>query len=195
MRTPPTAVLVIGAHREELPFGERVAGGLAGEPIEVLRIPVGISGRHPRQDQAFRYRVCHQELYLQLRQQLKGRYRVLIDLHAGQDANAPSADLLCHDRALLACVQRRLSGEADRAGAPQRVRAIPLVAADGSSPAAAAGDGGRPLGRALIPRRVWAMEEPVYAAVEVFLKEPGAGRPEEWALACELVRHILRCRS
>lgn len=194
MPSPPTAVLVIGAHREELAFGEQVAAGLTEEPLDIYRIPMGISGRHPRQDQAFRYRVCHQELYLQMRQQLKGRYRILIDLHAGQDVNAPAADLLCHDPSLLACLRRRLSEHGATPIAGQRVRLIPLVDAEGPGFAAAASDPGRPVGRALIPRRVWSMEEPLYVAVEVFLKEPGVGRPEDWALARELVGHILRCR-
>jgi hypothetical protein len=190
---PPTSVLVIGAHREELPFGEQVAAGLTDEPIEILRIPEGISGRHPRQDEVFRYRVCHQELYLQLRQQLKGRYRLLIDLHAGQDPNGPMADLMCHDQSLLGCVRQRFSAPEVAPACRQRVRLIPLVAADGSGLAADAGGPSRPLGRALIPRSVWAMQEPVYAAVEVFLREPGGGRPDDWDLARELVRHILNC--
>jgi hypothetical protein len=37
------------------------------------------------------------------------------------------------------------------------------------------------------------MQEPVYAAVEVFLREPGSGRPDDWDLTRELVRHILKC--
>jgi hypothetical protein len=195
MPISPTAVLVIGAHREELAFGEHVAAGLTGELIDIYRIPMGISGRHPRQDQAFRYRVCHQELYLQLRQQLKGRYRVLIDLHAGQDANAPAADVLCHDASVLTCLQRQIMEHGDTPIIGQRVRLIPLVDADETGLAATASDSGRPVGRALIPRRVWSMEEPLYVAVEVFLKESGVGCPADWALAQTLVRRILRCRS
>jgi hypothetical protein len=131
VRSAPKAVLVIGAHREELPFEEQVAAGLAGGPIKVLRIPVGISGCHPRQDQAFRYRVCHQELYLELRQQPKVHDRVLIDLHAGQDAHAPLADLLRHEQSLRDCVRCRLSDPDQTAAGRQRVRLIPLVAGDG----------------------------------------------------------------
>ena len=52
--TTGNAVLVIGAHREELGFGERVAEGLPRDLIEVYRIPEGISGRHPREDESFR---------------------------------------------------------------------------------------------------------------------------------------------
>jgi hypothetical protein len=115
---PPLAsVLVIGAYREELPFGEQVTAGLTDEPIETLRIPVGISGR---------------------------------------------------------------------------VRLTLLVAADGSGLAAYAGGQSRPLGRALIPHSVGAMQEPVYVAVKVFLRECGSGGPDDWNLARELIRPMLK---
>lgn len=71
---PPVAV-IIGVHREELAFGERVAEGLDPRRISVLRIPEGISGRRPRADERLRYDASHREMYLQLLPLLKGRYR------------------------------------------------------------------------------------------------------------------------
>ncbi|MCD6706526.1 MAG: hypothetical protein LT080_08755 [Thiobacillus sp.] len=49
----PRALLVVGIHREERGFGEAVAAGLDRRLIDVLVIPEGLSGRHPRQDQRF----------------------------------------------------------------------------------------------------------------------------------------------
>ena len=90
----PEPVVIIGAHREELEFGERVAEGL-GPQISVLRIPEGISGHRPRPDEVFYYETRHRELYLQLRQQLRGRYKLAIDLHRGLNQPGRCADVYC----------------------------------------------------------------------------------------------------
>lgn len=103
-RTSP--VVVIGARREELGFGERVAEGL-GPGIAVLRIPQGISGHRPRPDEVFYYETRHRELYLlQLRQQVRGRYKLVIDLHRGVNQPGRCADVYCRDPGLLRCGQR-----------------------------------------------------------------------------------------
>jgi hypothetical protein len=191
----PTTVLVIGVHREELAFGERVAAGLSDLPITVYCIPEGISGRHPRQDQLFRYRLYHEELYLQLRQQLKAGTRLLIDLHAGQDSAGPAADLFCRDRALLDCIDRAPTDQAGW-GPSTRVRTIRLVDAGpepGGGPAAI--QSSAPVAHALIPRRIWRRQPPLYVAVECYLREPGAGEPEDWALAGALIRRLLACHQ
>ncbi len=187
-------VLVIGVHREELAFGERVAASLSHLPIDVYRIPEGISGRHPRQDQVFRYRLYHQELYLQLRQQLKGTTRLLIDLHAGQDSEGPAADVFCCDRALLACIRRAL---ADQRGLNAKARVRTLALIDGETDAVGASAAGRasatPIAHALIPRRVWRQQPPLYLAIESYLRELGPGETEDWALARNLIRCVLEC--
>ncbi len=47
------AVLVIGVHREELAFGDKVADDLDPSLADLLCIPEGLSGQRPRQDQLF----------------------------------------------------------------------------------------------------------------------------------------------
>jgi len=174
------AVLVIGAHREELAFGERVAAELAAAPIDVYRIPNGISGRRPRQDQTLRYRAYHKELYLQLKQTLKGRYALLLDLHAGIDSNGPCADLMSGDERLL---QR--SGAALPDGpAGERTRLIPFRTS-AEHPAA------QPLARPIVPATLWQGSRPRYLALEVYLREPGPGDPQAWRLAREIILAVL----
>ena len=190
-----TTVLVIGAHREELAFGEQVARALSDLPIEIYRIPLGITGRHPRQDQVFRYRLYHQELYLQLRQQLKDSTRLLIDLHAGQDSQGPAADLYCRDQGFLDCLARARSSAAGL-GADARIRMIPLV--DPGSGAAGRSPGGAaptPVAHALIPRQIWGEEPPLYLAIESYLREPGPGASDDWALARALIQGALQCEA
>ncbi len=94
MRSPQPTLLVIGIHREELAFGQVVAAGLADAPIDVLTIPEGLPGRHPRPDERFRHDTLHRELYLQLLPHARGR-RLLIDLHSGIDPQGPGADIYC----------------------------------------------------------------------------------------------------
>jgi len=101
------AVLVIGVHREELAFGDKVAEGLDPSSADLLRIPEGLSGRRPRQDQLFYYETLHRELYHQLAAQIRGRYRLALDLHCGIDEGAPCADLISRNSDLLARIEER----------------------------------------------------------------------------------------
>ena len=57
------------------------------------------------------------------------------------------------------------------------------------------GKGCAPLGRALIPRSVWESDAPLYMALEIYLKAPGAGGPEDWRLARYLIRCIAGCQA
>src|SRR6056297_4025909 len=97
-------VLVTGVHREELGFGDRVTDGLDTRRIDLLRIPEGVAQRCVDVNQQFYYETRQRELYLQLHQQVKGRFGLLIDLHSGYDESGTSADVYCRDPALLDCV-------------------------------------------------------------------------------------------
>ena len=182
------AVLVIGIHREELAFGEAVAAGLDLSPLTLLRIPAGLSGVHPSQDQAFYYRTNHQELYLQLLTQVRGHYDLLLDLHAGVNEPGRCADLICADRQLLAC----LLDQGDPARPPPSrdlVRGVLLAGPD---------DPPRPndgllSARTVIPRSIWDNEAFRYLGIEVFLPTAGAGRPADWAFARGLIEQALAC--
>jgi len=84
-------LLVTGIHREELDFGDQVATLLDREKIELIRIPQGISHERKGND-PFYYNICHREIYLQLRQQIKSDCRLLIDLHCGLNEVSRCAD-------------------------------------------------------------------------------------------------------
>jgi hypothetical protein len=99
------AIIVIGIHQEELAFGERVAELLDGSMISVLRIEQGLSSRKPVFDDLFYYTTQHQEIYLQLRQQVKKRYDLLIDLHNGINESGACADIFCKHINLLDCLK------------------------------------------------------------------------------------------
>ena len=174
-------VLVTGIHAEELEFGDRVSDRLEPGDIEVLRIPQGVPQRCADVDQQFRYETRQRELYLQLHQQVKGRYRVLIDLHSGLDEDGPSADVYCHAPAMLDCIGSRLDER-------EPVRLIRIVAPDEPMPPAGADDGPDAGARTRIPPKVWTGGDPVYVGLEIYL--PYRGRSED---AEDLARRLIAC--
>ncbi len=86
-------LLVIGIHREELAFGDRVAETVDRAAIDIMRIPSGISHARAATDDAFYFEARHREIYLQLRQQVKNRYRLVIDLHCGTRSQGRYAEV------------------------------------------------------------------------------------------------------
>jgi hypothetical protein len=182
------AVLVIGIHREELAFGEAVAAGLDLSQLALLRIPAGVSGVRPSQDQAFYYRTNHQELYLQLLAQVRGHYDLLLDLHAGVNEPGRCADLICADRHLLACLlDQRSPAQPPPSG--ELVRGVLLAGPDDPP---RVGDA-LLSAHTVIPRSVWDNAAFRYLGIEVFLPAAGAGLPADWTFARRLIEQALVC--
>lgn len=161
MRRPP-ALLVIGIHREELAFGERVAEGVDPARADVQRIPDGLSGRHPRADQRFHHELLHAALYEQLLPLASGRYRVLIDLHSGRDRDGPSVDLYCGRPRFCQSLAAALAREGL---AGRGIEVVPL----GDSVAT------------VIPRRIWDNPRFLYVGMEVYLPDGEQGEAVELA--------------
>lgn len=184
----PAVLLVIGIHREELPFGEIVAADLDRGEIEVLAIPEGLPGRRPRPDQHFRYATLHRELYLQLLPHVTGRHRLMIDLHTGVDPEGPCADVYCRDEGMRACLTSAL---ARRGGPP--VRLVGLGPAQGSPTAVDPNAERLPYAATVIPERVWNNEAFGYVGLEIYLAQPGRGQPDEWAFARDLIGLVAQC--
>ena len=187
-------MLLIGIHREELAFGDQVAAGLADLPIELLRIPQGVSGRHPRPDQVFRAQVQHRELYHQVGSQVRGRYRLIMDLHCGLDDDGPSVDVLSPDPRLLACIEQQARADG---GPPRPVRAV-LILGRGRVPAPidGVGDPWTPPAvatRTLIPPEIWDAADLDYAGIEVYRRDEAD--PDAVDLARWLIRITADCFS
>lgn len=174
-------VLLIGIHRKELAFGERVAAGLSEPGLSVLRIPEGISGQRPRQDQLLRVGAEHQARYEQVALRVAGRAPLLIDLHCGQDDAGPGADLISPSPALLGCLEGRIRaapdwgagtriGPAHREGAP--LERVPAPAAAAACVAARI-----PSARTLIPRGLWDAPGLTDVGLEVFRRAGEDGAP------------------
>lgn len=182
-------VLILGIHREELAFGEAVAAGMDPARIDRLRIPEGVSGARPTQDQAFYYRTTHRELYGQILRQVRDRYDLVIDLHCGINEPGRCADLYSCDSSLLRCV----CAAADRPPmlTPGAVRPVLLGAGDPS----AADRPGALRALTVIPEEIWRNPGFTYLGIEVFLPAAGAGDPDDWALARRLIDGAIDCRT
>ena len=191
----PAPVVIIGAHREELGFGERVVDGLDPR-IAVLRIPEGISGQRPRPDEVFYYETRHRELYFQLRQQVRGRFKLVIDLHRGINQPGRCADVYCRDAELLRCVHVAALGRYGRDAGTGLVRTVRLasqarIGKSGTQADAELSAG--PFGRTVIPAGVWDSTEFVYVGIEIYLTCEGSGEADDWKFARQLVEDTVAC--
>ncbi|MFT3717436.1 hypothetical protein [Pseudorhodoferax sp.] len=173
---PAASVLVvIGIHREELAFGREVVAELAPDEAQVLEVPDGLSGRRPRPDQCFRYDLTHEALYLQLLPHMRGRHRLLIDLHVGADRDGPCADLMCGDAVLAERLRNAL------ARGPAGVRVIQLGSPDAVPT------------RTVIPQQIWRNPAFFYLCMEIYLAADGSARPQAVELARRLIELAAQC--
>jgi hypothetical protein len=180
-------LLVIGVHHEELAFGERVAATLAAgyqaRALDVLRIPEGISGRHPRADERYRFELQHRAIYRQIRE-LLGGHRLLIDLHRGEDDGGACADVICSDDRLLDCMRAGSAGPG-----PARVRTVRLMRAGERL------ERGDNAARTIIPAEVWSSTALLFVGLEVYLPSQGMGAPADWRFAADLISDIIACAA
>ena len=172
-------LLVIGIHREELGFSRAVAAAIDRSCIDVLEIPEGLPGRHPRADERFRHEMLHRALYLQLLPHMH-KYRLLIDLHTGIDENGPGVDLYSHEPDRISPCVRGLPAPGPGQAGRQSPRLIQLGDATGRFPP----------GKTVIPREVWLAGDCLYVGMEVYLKKVGAGETAEHRYARELIEAL-----
>jgi hypothetical protein len=184
-------LLVTGVHREELGFGDRVAALLSNDRIDVLRIPKGITQRRTGTDDRFYATTQHREIYLQVRQQVRGRYELLIDLHSGIDDAGACADVFCRHEPFLACLAARIRGT----GETQAIRLIRIAADDESIDPDRANTIADATARTWIPRVIWDQASPLYVGLEVYLARAGEGARDDWQFACRVIEAIRSCAA
>ena len=182
-------LLVIGIHREELGFGDRVAALLNSDHIQVMRIPKGISHARTGANSLFYYKTLHREIYLQLWQQAKGHYRLLIDLHCGLNDDGRCADIYCRDERLLHCVTR-LTSHTDLG---ERLRLVKILAGSEVKHPTEYSDDIEVTALTSIPEQIWNSRSLIYVGLEIYLKEEGEGAAEDWHFARDLIEILQNC--
>lgn len=186
----PDTLAVVGIHREEREFGESVSNGLDRNCFSVFRIMHGISARKPRPDQRSHYLNWHKIIYRHVLKRARPYHKLIIDIHYAVD-EALSADILCFNRTFLLHLKNNLS-KAPLAD-PQTIRFIQFIGEKEEQQDLAQlfdVDNEIMLARPDIPRNVWAKESPIYVCIEFYLREEGAGNPEDWAFSCTLIESI-----
>lgn len=182
--------LVVGIHREELDFGLKVARTVENF-IHVVRINNGLSHAKSLYRSSFYHSTAHREMYLQLHQQLKGKTNFAIDLHTGINESGRCADIHSADPRLLRNIKTGLDADAlqpHSAPGEERLYRITESAGQGEEK-----NGLFPVSHTIIPRRIWAGHDYIYAGLEIYLGEPGAGTSADCQYAARLIR--LLCLS
>ena len=182
-------LLVTGIHREELTFGDHVAALFDTDTIDIMRIPQGIPQTRSGTRNPFYCDTQHREIYLQLRQQIKGRYRLLIDLHCGINESGRCADIFCHDKPFLAC----LSKQPAIAGAVPAVRLINIVESNAHTHENDRGEIAAADAYTRIPREVWSDDNCIYVGIEIYLPQDNDGTEEDWHFSRTLIDNIRVC--
>ena len=179
-------VLVTGIHREDLGFGDRVSALVDADRIDLLRIPRGISRARSGPNDRFYHDAKHREIYLQLRQQVRNRYRLLIDLHSGVNESGRCADVYCSDEAFLA----RLDGRIVRPPKLCGVRLIKIISQAETVTRRERDDVVARDARTWIPRKIWGTDRPLYVGLEVYLPRAGDGEKADWDYALDVIDRI-----
>lgn len=183
-------LIIIGAHRDELAFGDKVVEALNRDQVAVLRIPQGITGDRPRPDQVPAFARRHQELYRQILDHVEPQHRLVIDVHCGLGETARTADVFCHWPEMLSCLEERTAMHGP-AGAVRGVRLVASTALEhGTEPCPS-----RPIATSPISEALWRSRNPVYVGLEVYLAAKGAGVEEDWRFARALVSDMRLCRQ
>ena len=182
-------LLVTGIHREELAFGDHVCEQVDRGQIDVMRVPEGVSHARDGTGDEFYYTTKHREIYLQLRQQIRREYKLVIDLHCGKGGQGLYAELFCHDTHLMGCLTKQLSERS----LENNVRLIEIIAEHKAQPGGAVVKLEDPKARTWIPQSVWDGRDFCYVGLEVYLQDGERGSPREWQFTCELIEMIMEC--
>ncbi len=193
METMEKPLLLIGVHRDELAFGDRLTG-LLGDRCDVLRVDKGLENANPTPDDEFQYRIRHAEMYQQVLQQLHRRTGPVIDIHTGLNESGRCADIYCHSEDFLSCLDHALADRAHGSAAQDAdIRRLKIVSHETNGSRAPADQELRPVVWTYIPEIVWRNPRFLYVGIEVFLTAPGAGRQEDHAYARDLVLLCAGC--
>lgn len=182
-------LLVTGVHREELGFGDRVSELLDRQRIHVMRIPKGISHSRTGTNGLFYYNTRHREIYLQLRQQVKGHYGLLLDLHCGLNDSGRCADIYCRDERILRCIAARSKPTA----LGEQLRLVKILTDVEESESAGDGHAFEIGARTPIPQQIWNDRTFVYVGLEIYLAQKGEGGQEDWRFARNLIDTVQDC--
>ncbi len=93
--------VIIGAHREELAFGEKTTKGINKRGIEIIRIPEGIPNKRSNGELKSSKRANLANLYSRIHKKVCGSFDLVIDLHSGLSEEKWGADIFSAEKEFL----------------------------------------------------------------------------------------------
>lgn len=182
--------LIIGAHREELAFGERTSNRIKKSGIEVIRMLDGIPNCRTRGELKSSQKTDLDNLYSRIHRKVCGKYDLVIDLHSGLCEEEWSADIFSSEMGFLDFMDAGLKKIfRDKFHLPDKIRLFKILRND---QAAKAFDDRFPVCLAFVPENIVNGKHYHYVGLEVYLTSQEGCR-SEYRLSRRLILAVHEC--
>ena len=183
--------LIIGAHREELAFGEKTANHIKKKGIDVIHIADGIPNRRARGELKSSQKTDLDNLYSRIHRKVCGKYDLVIDLHSGSSEEKWSADIFSSEMGFLDFMDARLKKIfRDKFHLPDEIRLFKFIRNDQSKPNAF--DDRFPVCLPFLPENIINGKHYRYVGLEVYLTSQ-KGCMSEHSLSRRLILAVHEC--
>ena len=183
--------LIIGAHCEELPFGERTVKGLRKRGIETIRVDKGISNKGNRNQPKSRRMSDLYNLYYGIDERARDRFDLVLDLHYGFSEEAWSADVFSSESIFLDFMDKELSRTLrKKIRSPEIIRFFKIIQNKASK--APAFDDRFPICLSFLPASIVGSKYYHYVGLEFYLTSK-KGRRADHRLSRRVILRIHEC--
>ena len=183
--------LIIGAHCEELPFGEKTVEGLGKTGIETIRIDKGISNKGNRNQPKSHRMSDLYNLYYGIDERARNRFDLVLDLHYGFSQEAWSADVFSSETGFLDFLDKDLSRTLRKKfRSPENVRFFKIIHNESSK--APAFDDRFPICLSFLPETIVNSKFYHYVGLEFYLTSK-KGRRADHRLSRRVILRIHEC--
>jgi|GEM_PF-852583 len=182
--------LIIGAHREELAFGEKTANRIKKKGIDVIRIADGIPNRRAHGELKSSKKTDLDNLYSRIHRKVCGKYDLVIDLHSGLSEKW-SADIFSSGMDFLDFMDAGLKKIfRDKFHLPDEIRLFKIIRNNQSKPNAF--DDRFPICLAFVPEDIVNGKHYRYVGLEVYLTSQ-EGCSADYRLSQQLILAVHEC--
>lgn len=183
--------VIIGAHREELAFGEKTTNRIKKNGIEAIRIDDGIPNRRIHNEPKSAKMTDLDSLYSRIHRKIRGKYDLVIDLHSGLCEEKWSADIFSPEMGFLDFMDAGLKKIfRDKFHLPNKIRLFKIIGNNQSRPKAF--DNRFPLCLAFVPENVLSGKQYRYVGLEVYLTSQ-KGCMSDYRLSRRLILAVHEC--
>jgi len=187
------SALVVGIHQRERDYGQNVARILSDSGIKILCIHKGLPQPADFDGNPFYYSAYLREIYLQLHQQIKKEFGLMIDLHTGINETGRCADIFCNNTRLLDTVNDLLKKNTNNdfsADEPVQLIRITEKTSRKKNTRHKQPRNIYPICHSVIPKSVWKANKYLYVGLEIYLENPGKGTEADWLYGSRLINII-----